>query len=353
MNRLSKRVLVGLGMALFASQAASCTFSDTQASEVTCVYNGGPLDDSNYTEKIDPGKGRNFVGVFSETHDVPTGVRQYRVSLDPAQGDTPVADSVKVTVRGIPLEFEPTFTFTISTIPDENNKPAACGLIEQHLKAMDATDFNKEGGNWQYKFLTGKVRPVIDDVAKRVLQQKDPTKLVFNTDGERDKAAKEIAEQLDPALQAALGGNYFCSPSYPALATIDKCGVGTVILPAPFVPNQADRDLLAKPQLAQTQANNEIAAAQERARAAQQIADQAAIEAKSSKTLADAQVQIQEQKQRVEDAIANNAYAWCRALVLLSQDCDLVRAAESGDYPDIILGDTAEVPVAIPVTAAP
>lgn len=350
MNKTIKNLLVGAAAVFSLSQIAACSFSDTDASNMTCVYNGGPLDDQSYAGYVAPGKGHEYQGMFSETIDVPVTVRQYRVALDPTRGDTPTADSVNVKVRGIDLKFEPTVNFTLSTILN-GDKPAACDFIEKHLRAIGATDFTNPTGGWVNNFLNERFRPILDDVASRVLQKYDPTDLVGNIDGERDKAALEIAEALDPRLQQAFGGNYFCAPNYQFAEPEEKCGVASVVLPVPVFANSADADLIAAPQRAKTVADNAIAVAKEEARKAEQIASQKQVEADSAEALADAQEEIAQQQRRVEQAQAAIDYAWCRELIDLGQRCDLVKAAENGDYPDIVLGQS-DTPIAVAVNAS-
>lgn len=355
-NSRLRKIGYGLAAAFMSLNLASCSFSDTSAASMTCVYNGGPFDDSNYAGYVKPGEGHTYQGMFSDLINVPTTVRQYRVSLDPTKGDTPVADSVKVKVRGIDMQFEPTVNFTLATFmvgPEDNQVPSACDFITRQLRAIGATDFNDPDGGWVNKFLNERFRPILDDVAIRVLQQYDPTKLAFNTDGERDKAAAQIGKELDPRLQAAFGGNYFCGPSYQFGQSVDQCGVANIVLPAPIMSDD-DAKMIAAPQRAKTQADNDIAVAEENARKAQEIADQKEIEAQSAEQRADAEEAIAEANARVEAAQALVDYAWCQVLVSLGQDCALVQAAANGDYPDVIVTDSNDAVVAIPTdTQAP
>jgi hypothetical protein len=350
-NSLRKKVSVALITAFASLSLASCAFSSTDSSSMSCVYNGGPLDSKSYRGYVEDGGGRKSQGFGSVIYDVPITVRQYRVALDPTRGDTKTPDSVKVKVKGIDLQFEPTVNFTLSTIKDAKGKPAACTFIEKQLRALGATDFNDPDGDWVNKFLNERFRPILDNVAIRELQKYDPTDLVFNLDGdgdgigERDEVAKAIGIALDPQLQASFGGNFFCSPAYLPFQPEEKCGVATIVLPAPVITNDADATLLAAPQRAKTEANNAIAVAQENARKAKEIATQKQVEADSAEALASAQEEIAKQDQRVKAAQAANDYAWCQRLVDLGQRCDLVLAAQNSDYPQVVTG--GDVAVAI------
>lgn len=357
MKNLRKKVATGLLLAFASLSLVSCAFSSTDSSSMSCVYNGGPLDNKSFRGYVEDGGGRKSQGFGSKIYDVPVTVRQYRVALDPTRGDTKTPDSVHVKVKGIDLQFEPTVNFTLSTIKDAKGKPAACTFIEKQLRALGATDFNDPDGDWVNKFLNERFRPILDNVAIRILQTYDPTDLVFNLDGARDKAAIEIGVQLDPQLQASFGGNFFCSPAYPAFGTEDQCGVATVVLPAPVITNDSDATLLAAPQRAKTEANNNIAVAKEKARQAKELAAQKQVEADSAKALADANEEIANQNQRVQAAQAALDYAWCFRLVELGQRCDLVLAAQNNDYPDVVTGSDVGIAItpsgSTPATTTP
>ena len=341
---VSAVVIVGLIVGLVMLVGGE--WSETNSSTMTCVFNGGPLDDNNFTGYEEPGAGRNYQGFASTANNVPTGLRQYRVSLDPNQGDVPEGDSIDVRVKGYDIKFEPTITFTFNTLV-RDGKPVSCDFIEEQLRQFDATDFDERNGNY-IGYLNERVRPILNDVSARILQQGDPGELKFNINSARDKAATEIGLELKKALKSSLGDDYFCDSTYQFGGDAGECGNSlTVILPEPKLADPADEAQLSKPQRAKIDADNEIAAAQENARKAKQVAEAKATEADSAKTLADANEQIANENARVLKAQAANDYAWCEFVSSLGQDCALVKAAENNDYPDVVTaGDTA---VAVPV----
>ena len=329
-----KRVGIALLSLLAVTQMAACSFSKTDSSNASCVYNGGPFDSKDFKGYVEPGSGRESQGFGPEIIDVPVTLRQYRISLDPAQGDTPIADSVSVKVKGIDMDFEPTITFTLnSEIIGE--KPVVCDFIEKILRPLDATDFNTQGGSWQFGFLNERFRPVVDDVATRVLQKYDPTKLAFNTDGERDKAAQEIGEALPAALTKALGGSYFCGPEYSFGGAASTCGHPAVVLPEPVM-NEDDAKIIGAPQRAKTEADNQLAAAQQATRAATGLADERERQVDAAERTAIADKAIAEAKKNTTEVEVKANYAWCAYISSLGQDCALVRAAELSDYPDVV-----------------
>lgn len=352
MNRSNAGCATGGGIAalivlvlviIFGIQA--CSYTSPDASNYACVYHGGMFDSKKFEKAVAPGSGRTKINVQGTSYNVPVNVRQY----DKSDGLPDVA----VTVRGVPLTFSPSLTFTISSVMDEDDKPAGCTLIEQHLRPLGATDFNSDQSRWATQFLNVRVGPVVRDVAPRVLQGLDPTKLALNVDGARDDAAVAFGEALTSTLTQQLGGAYFCAPTFRYGGTAEQCGTISVVLPEPTM-SDADRDLIARPQRARTEADNEIAVATENARKAQQVADQLTIEAESAETAANAREQIAEQEGRVAQADASNEYAWCTYLASINQDCSLVKAAENSDFPDVYTpGGEAPVVAVVPPTTTP
>lgn len=349
-------IVIAMGVMVGIVALAGGTWSKTEANEVTCVYNGGPIDSSEFKGHTDPGNGRQYQGFMSQTVDVPTAVRQYRVSLNPEQGDTPGPDSVNVRVRGYSMTFEPTVAFTINTAledVDGKGKPIACTFIEQQIQQFAGSigdiDFNDSDGAWS-KWLNERLRPVLDDSATRVLQSGyDPGDLKFNNDGVRDEAAVAIAVDLQRKINDQFGKDFLCASSNSAFE--EKCGTVSVILPAPSL-DEADETQLAKPQRARIDANNSIAAADEQAREAEGVAGAREDEALFAEQRADAEEEIAQQNGRTADATATIDYAWCEYLAGLGQDCALVKAAENGDFPSVITSTTPAIAIPVPIEEA-
>lgn len=321
------------------------TWSSTDASSMTCVYNGGPIDSKDYRGYQEPGEGRAYQGWISNTYNVPVSVRQYRISMDPTQGDTETADNVSVRVKGYNMAFEPTVTFTINTAVIDG-KPISCDFIEKQLRPFGVENFSP-GGEWR-NYLNERLRPIVNDSMTRTLQDGyDPGALKFNTNGERDKAALEVGKDLTATLARQWGGDYFCSSTYQFGQSEESCGNISVILPSPNL-SADDEAQLAKPQRARIDADNDIAAADESARKAEQVAEARELEAASAQRKADADEKIANENARVQTAQATLDYAWCQYLVTLDQNCALVKAAESGDFPSVISSDGIGVVVPLP-----
>lgn len=342
-------VLVGIAVVLAIIVTGvyfiGSTWSKVDAASAACVYNGGPFDNKGFKTAVAPETGREGQGFGSTIIEYPVGIIQY----DKSDG----LPDVSVSVGGFTQTYSPTLNFTISSVIDAEGKPQACHLIEQHLRRLDATDFNDDisENRWVSQFLNVRVAPAVKDTLPRVLSNLDPTDLFLNQDDARDAAAKRVGELVTTALETQLGDNYFCSPTYRYGGTAEVCGTINVVLPEPVM-GPEDLAIIRAPQEARTKADNDIAVAQERARAAVGIAEQREAESLAAEQRADADVLIAEQQGRTDAATVANEYLWCEQLVALGQDCALVRAAENSDFPTV-LGSGTDVVVAVPAEEQP
>lgn len=343
---MRKNVLAALA---FLMVLAGCSWSTTDTSTFSCVYNGGPFDSQTFRQVLEPGSGRTNIGVGSTEVRIPTRLVTYQISLDPSQGDTPTADSLDANVGGMLMQFEPTVNFKFNTElveVDGEEKPVACSFYETHLKPFDATDFNETGGEWQYGFLASRFRPSVDVAGIRVLQRyDDPVAMYFNTEGYRDAAQEEFGLELQAELARVLGSqagqDYFCGPSHTYGS--ETCGEVQVILPQPVISNE-DLAILSAPQRARTEANASIAQAQEKAREAEQVAAAREREAQFAEQKANADERIAQQNARTIEVDTRNEYAWCAYLRELGEQCWLVAAAERGGLPNVLTGENTEPP---------
>lgn len=348
-------VLAVIGIIAGAITWGAYNWSRVSASNAACVYNGGPLDNTNYKGFAAPGSGRQGQGFFSEIIEFPVGIRQY----DATDGLAPI----NVSVGGFNQTYSPTLNFTLSTVKDDKGKPAVCTLIEQQLRPLDATDFDDDvqldgnggcGGNrWVCQFLNVRVQPAIRDALPRVLSNGSPSALFLNTPntdkiGARDAAARQIGQVIGEVLNQQLGGTFFCEPGFRYGGTQENCGQINVVLPEPRM-DDASLAIIRAPAEARTKADNDISVAQEAARAAKGVAQQRTEEALSAKERADADVKIATEQGRTDQATVANQYLWCEQLVALGQNCALVKAAENSNFPSVI-GSDPSVLVTPPTT---
>jgi hypothetical protein len=335
-TRIGGGVVAFVVVVLVLGFVIGSTWSSSDSSHVTVVWNGGPLDSKAFASYQPPGSGRKFVGLLQTKVEFPTGLRQYRVSDDPgSQND--YQGQIVVSVRGMRMSFEPTVLFTLNTDIREG-KPLVADFYEKHLRQFGATDFDSvgQGAKW-VGFLNTRVYPVVRDVMARVLAPLDPVAVRYNTDGTRDKAAADIETALSDAIGTNLGNRYLCGPNYGFGQPAEQCGNVQLQLPEPGVSDE-DANILAAPQRARTDADAAIAAAKEDTRKAGTLATEKEAQVDAARRAGVADLAIAQAQNTAKDAQAVGDTAKCRALTSLGQDCALVLAAENKDFPDVVAG---------------
>src|SRR5690242_19425131 len=87
----------------------------TGGGEVAVVRDGGPLDDNQVRQVIDPGSGLTWTGLWSSTHLYPAQQRFYTITADPKRATTLGVDVVTVpSSDGVNLGIEGTLYFTLN-----------------------------------------------------------------------------------------------------------------------------------------------------------------------------------------------------------------------------------------------
>ncbi len=110
-RRLAVGVVAGafaLVAVIVASSAASSGFDKTTGGEIAVVRDGGPLDNNQIRQVIDPGSGLTWVGMFSNAHKYPSQQRFYTITADTQRGEkagidvehVPTSDGVEVGIEG-------------------------------------------------------------------------------------------------------------------------------------------------------------------------------------------------------------------------------------------------------------
>lgn len=132
--------------------------------EVAVVRNGGPLDNRNVRQEIDPGSGLTWTGWGSETHTYPAQQRFYTITADGKRGERVGVDVVTVpTSDGVNLGVEGTVYFTLNTdhatLKQFDDKFGTRKFTGLDGNARHAWDGDK---GWS-TFLDQIVRPVIEN----------------------------------------------------------------------------------------------------------------------------------------------------------------------------------------------
>ncbi|MFI7447404.1 SPFH domain-containing protein [Nonomuraea sp. NPDC049714] len=139
----------------------------TDAGVVTVVRDGGPLDDNQIRQVIDPGSGLTWAGLWSSSHTYPAQQRFYTITADAKRATTLGVDVVTVpSSDGVNLGIEGTLYFTLNldheTLKTFDDKYGTRTFRSQDDRSLYAWD-GDEG--WS-AFFGQAVRPVIDNALR-------------------------------------------------------------------------------------------------------------------------------------------------------------------------------------------
>lgn len=93
-------------------------FDKTTGGEIAVVRNGGPFDNNNIRQVIQPASSLTWTGWWSTTHKYPAQQRFYTITADPASGDKTGVDVENIpTSDGVEVGVQGTIYFTINRDP--------------------------------------------------------------------------------------------------------------------------------------------------------------------------------------------------------------------------------------------
>jgi hypothetical protein len=165
-----KRIVFGTAAALAAivlinvGVSFADAFDRTDAGRVAVVRNGGPFDDRNIRQVIQPASGLTWIGWYSSSHKYPAQQRFYTITADPKRGDRPGVDVVHTpSADGVEMGIEGTLYFSLNldekTLRDFDNKFGTRTFGSADGSAYHAWDGD---AGWS-AFLDQIIRPVIDN----------------------------------------------------------------------------------------------------------------------------------------------------------------------------------------------
>jgi len=118
---LFKKTLILLGVIIAVIVAGIVLlggYGSTDGGHIAIVRNGGPLDNTQIRQVVQPGSGRTRIGLNSTMHPYPTSQRFFTIS---STGNADANESVTVpTADGVNVGVEGTAYFTINTSPDND-----------------------------------------------------------------------------------------------------------------------------------------------------------------------------------------------------------------------------------------
>lgn len=340
------RMLIAL--VVFSTALGSCTYANTSPDQFACVYGGGISEARTQKGKIDPGSGRDYVGMGDEVVYLDANVRQYIVDDDPNRGDVdlfkryvfPANDGVEMNY-GVSAKFR-------------YNTDIGCDFYDEYGRR-----FQVETDEGWVKFLNQNIQDILESEVRGASTSYDSEDIWRDKPQEsgdltQEVMAKELGIQLTEKIADNLGANYFCGPKWEV--GMADCPPIEILLIKPVTndPTIMERyteietqkanklvvDETAKVKLAEVKAKNEQEAADITAKNARDLED------------AEAQIAIEEANAEAAKSKAEAETAWCLALVEAGQNCAQVAAAQNGQTQMYVLPTDSSVIISPPSDAA-
>ena len=177
-------------------------FADTDANKIGLHYGGGVIEDKKFKSIIPPGSTNKLIGPGDTVYSYPIDQRSYIIGG--AGADTETADEVTVVSRdNVRLGVRVQVYFTLNREKD---------VIQSfHERIGLKTDAYTPAG-WD-DMLQSYFRPQIDRALAAVATNYNWAEL-YNNEAKKAAFQTAAAKEFTRLLPAAVGGDYFCGPSY-------------------------------------------------------------------------------------------------------------------------------------------
>ena len=177
-------------------------FADTDANKIGLHYGGGVVEEKKFKSIIPPGATNKLIGPGDTVYDYPIDQRSYIIGG--AGADTEDADEVTVVSKdNVRLGVRVQVYFTLN-----RDQPVIQSFHERIGLKTDAY----EPAGWD-AMLQSYFRPQIDRALAAVGTNYNWAEL-YNNEAKKSAFQKAAAEEFTRLLPAAVGGDYFCGPSY-------------------------------------------------------------------------------------------------------------------------------------------
>jgi hypothetical protein len=177
-------------------------FADTDANKIGLHYGGGVVEDKKFKSIIPPGSTNKLIGPGDTVYAYPTDQRSYIIGG--AGADTDGGDEVTVVSKdNVRLGVRVQVYFTLNRNEDT--------LKSFHERIGLKTDAYEERG-WN-DMLQSYFRPQIDRALAAVATNYTWAEL-YNNEAKKSAFQTAASTEFTRLLPAAVGGDYFCGPSY-------------------------------------------------------------------------------------------------------------------------------------------
>lgn len=219
MKRMKHRT-ASLGLALVMGIAGVGCSQQAPVDQIGLYYSGGPLEGRKFQRVITPGSGSTVLGIADDVFWLPYGQRNYIVSKDVNEGDRKKADFIRVPARGgVLMDFEISVFFKLNTATDDL-KGFKGGTLRKFWENIGKKYNANEEGGWDL-MLNDNLRKVIETSMRQLVFTYTVDELYANQEGAVSgkadaiqKIQDEIAARLKDNINVALGGTYFCGPTF-------------------------------------------------------------------------------------------------------------------------------------------
>lgn len=209
--------VVALGLVLIGS--AGCS-QQAPVDQIGLYYSGGPIEGRKFQRVISPGSGSTILGIADDVFWLPYGQRNYIVSKDIDEGDKKKADFIRVPARGgVLMDFEISVFFKLNTATDDI-KDYKGGTLRKFWENIGKKYNADTEGGWD-QMLNDNLRKVIETSMRQLVFTYTVDELYANVEGQASgkadaiqKIQDEIAARLKDNINVALGGAYFCGPTF-------------------------------------------------------------------------------------------------------------------------------------------
>ncbi len=177
-------------------------FADTDANKIGLHYGGGVVEDKTFKSIVPPGSTNKLIGPGDTVYAYPIDQRSYIIGGDGA--DTDSADEVTVVSKdNVRLGVRVQVYFTLNRNEDT--------LKSFHERIGLKTDAYEDRG-WN-DMLQSYFRPQIDRALAAVATNYTWAEL-YNNEAKKSAFQTAASTEFTRLLPAAVGGDYFCGPSY-------------------------------------------------------------------------------------------------------------------------------------------
>ncbi len=186
-ERTARRVATGILAAmavLLLIGVSGLKFVRQPLGYVGVVRNGGPLDNRQVRQILEPGKRLTFTGLFSQApHNYPSvrSLRTYTITSDPARGSRPGVDVASVPTRdGVQVGLEATVYMRFVGESDPKVLKRFDGTVGTRKFMLPSGEqrYAWEGPDGFAAMLDGVFRPILDNALRRELGGLDCAEVV-------------------------------------------------------------------------------------------------------------------------------------------------------------------------------